>query len=156
MNEKELGDALLQWDAKSKCLGKDPSELTTMVLHRDQRRIRRWTVVAGMFWMLALAGIMLIFVAGGFAFPYIAKVLEENKELAVGGENGPFKALAKITAMNIVITSLSVTSLVLAGLGTLVLVRASRQATLRQVNVGLVQITEELKYLRTALQAAGK
>ena len=156
MNEKELGEALLKWDAKSQSLGKDPSELTASVLQKDRRRVRRWTALAGLFWMLAFAGILLIFVAGGFAFPRIAYLLEQHQSLAAGGEDGPFKALAKITAMNIVITSASMMSLVFAGLGTLVLVRATRQATLRQVNSGLIQITAELKQLRTALHATGK
>ena len=63
-------------------------------------------------------------------------------------ENGPLTALAKITAMNIVITTFSVTSLVCAGFGTLILVRASRQATLRQVHAGLVEIAAQIKELR--------
>jgi hypothetical protein len=151
MNEKELGEALLKYDTTKSSLGSDPRELTAAILDRDRRRLRRWGMVAGALWVVALAGIMLIFVVGGFAFPRIAYLLQQNPELNAAGEQSPFVALAKITAMNIVVTSGSMVSLVFAGLGTLVLVRASRQATLRQVNAGLVDICEQLRQLRTAL-----
>src|SRR5262245_58066730 len=98
MNEKEMGDALLKWDASKSGLGLDPRELTAQVLDRDRRRVRRWTVVASVFWFLAFAGIMIIFVAGGFAFPRIAYLLQQSQENSaspITGPNGPFTALAK-------------------------------------------------------------
>ncbi len=148
MNEKELGDALLKWDATKQTLGPDPRELTTKILDRDRQRVRRLSIIAGLFWGAALLGILTIFVAGGFAFPRIAQLLQEHPAIDAGGEGGPVRALAKITAMNIVITSFSVMSLVLAGFGTMLLVRASRQATLRQVHAGLVEISEQIRQLR--------
>ena len=150
MNEKELGEALLQWDANRESLAKDPRDLVAAVLEHDRRRVRRWNCVAGCLWVLALAGILVIFITGGFAFPRIAQLLHQGHALGNDGKNAAFMALAKITAMSIVVTSASMASLVFAGLGTLVLVRTTRQATLRQANAALVEITEQIKQLRSA------
>jgi len=150
MNEKELGDALLKWDAAKQTLGPDPRELTTKVLDRDKRRVWRLTIIAGVFWTAALLIMLTVFVAGGFAFPRIAQLLQDHPAMDAGGNDGPIHALAKITAVNIVLSTFSVVSLVLAGFGTMLLVRASRQATLRQVHAGLVEITDQIRQLRLA------
>lgn len=59
--------------------------------------------------------------------------------------NTPFLMLAKLTAVSILLGSLSFIVLVGAGLSTVLLVFRSRRATLRQINANLLRISEQLK-----------
>ncbi len=67
----------------------------------------------------------------------------------------PFLMLAKLVAMTMVFGTGSFMILILAGLATVLLMIRSRSATLRQINVNLLQITEQLKHIPPASSATG-
>ena len=95
----------------------------------------------------------MIFVMGGFAFPLIAKMVQEaevermqDAEVpSLANPDTPFLVLAKLTAMCLVFGTASFIVLVCAGLATVLLLVRSRSATLRQINANLLQISEQLK-----------
>jgi hypothetical protein len=169
MLDKNVGDALLRLDLSP------PSETPTTQVERiidtDRRRVKRWTRIAVALWIFAAIGALTIFVMGSLVFPMIAHmIMNENEAAAAAGAakdgkdtadahkaeqprgtleepNTPFLMLAKVTAMYMVLGSLSFLVLVLAGLATVLLLHRSRIATFRQINANLLQISEQLKRL---------
>ncbi|HEX4413975.1 MAG TPA: hypothetical protein VH107_10140 [Lacipirellulaceae bacterium] len=166
--DKNVGDALLKLDLAPQS---DPSAAQIeRIIDEDRRRVRRWTRISITLWIVAAIGAMVIFVMGGLAFPFIAKLLMEEQHAAVsvasgsgksdadksagtpkeGGSpledtNTPFTVLAKLVAMCLVIGTGAFMVLVFAGLATVLLLLRSRSATLRQINANLLQIAEQLK-----------
>src|SRR4029079_6064387 len=59
MNEKELGEALLKWDARGPAPEVDPHRVVASVLARDRRRVRRVAIGAIALWALTAVGIPL-------------------------------------------------------------------------------------------------
>ena len=167
MLDKNVGDALLKLDLSP------PSESTSsqveQIIDLDRRRVKRWTRVAIVLWILAALGAFTIFVIGGLTFPVIAKMIkEENQKLAKvaakpdapNPENGkaapphrgtleepntPFLVLAQLIAACMWLGTASFMLLVFAGLATVLLLTRSRTATYRQINANLLQISEQLK-----------
>jgi hypothetical protein len=166
--DKNVGDALLKLDLAPQS---DPSAAQIeRIIDDDRRRVKRWTRISIALWILAAIGAMVIFVMGGLAFPFIAKLLMEEKHGSVAvandkgredgdkavaaskderspleDENTPFTVLAKLVAMCLVIGTGAFMVLVFAGLATVLLLLRSRSATLRQINANLLQIAEQLK-----------
>lgn len=167
MLDKNVGDALLKLDLSP------PSESTSsqveQIIDLDRRRVKRWTRVAVVLWILAALGAFIIFVIGGLTFPVIARMIkEENQKLAkvaakpdaVSPENGkasptrrgtleelntPFLVLAQLITACMWLGTASFMLLVFAGLATVLLLTRSRTATYRQINANLLQISEQLK-----------
>jgi hypothetical protein len=152
MTEKELANALLKLDATAIQGATDPKELTWKILDADRRRIRRWVIVAVLFWVIAAVVIVGAFIAMALLFPAHAKVMKEAGISPVVTERP-----AEIEKMHLILTSFigkvsllvafSVLTLTLATLATVFLVLASRRATLRQMNASLIEIAEQLKRL---------
>jgi len=153
MSEKELARALLELDGNLPVLP-DVRELTRRVIERDRRSVRRWTVVTVILWVAALAMVLFVFVAMGLLMPLQAKLRmaqQEGNMPAKEREAAEFKAQVVAQMLTLAVAK-SVGLLGLAALGTLFLVRASRQATLRQVSASLLQISEQLEKLRQAVE----
>lgn len=166
--DKNVGDALLKLDLAPQ--SDLPAAQIERIIDEDRRRVRRWTRISISLWIIAAIGAMVIFVMGGLAFPFIAKLLMEEqhaaKTAASSGDtaesdkpssapkevkspledtNTPFTVLAKLVAMCLVIGTGAFMALVFAGLATVLLLLRSRSATLRQINANLLQIAEQLK-----------
>ena len=165
MLDKNVGDALLKLDLSPQ--SDLPSAQVEQIIDTGRRRVKRWTRIAVGLWIFAALGAFLIFIMGALAFPLIAKlIMEENEAQAAASAETkavdpakdskkppgtleepvtPFQVLAKLFAMCMVFGSASFLILVCAGLATVLLLLSSRQATMRQINANLLQISEQLK-----------
>jgi hypothetical protein len=154
MSENDLARALLQLDGNLPVLP-DVRELTRRVIERDRRSVKRWTVLTVLLWLTALAMVLFVFVAMGLVMPLQAKVREgklKGKIKADEKEELAFKAYHVLPQMLTLGVAASVGLLGLAALGTLFLVRSSRQATLRQLSASLLEISRQLEQLRQSVE----
>lgn len=145
MTDKDLGDSLLKVSLLPAVA--PTGTQTEEIIAADRLRIRRlarWTVG---LWIAAALGMLVIFIGGGLVFPMLAKMLEESGQGSLDRPDTPLLLLAKLTAMCIVMGSLSFALLTSAGLATVLLVFRSRGATLRQINANLLAISEQLEAL---------
>ena len=154
MSEQELSRALLNLDGGPPVLP-DLKQMTQRVLERDRKSVRRWTVLTFLLWLAALAMVLLIFVAMGLVMPMQAKVRDgkDKGRVALDDKEVAFLVNQVYPQMLTLGVAASVGVLGLAALSTLMLVRASRQATLRQVSASLLDISRQLEQLR---QEVGK
>ena len=161
MNERELGKALLKFDAADLSGISEARQQTMKILHRDKRRVRLLAALTIIFWLLA-AGLVYAFLfsffslyadlvpkAGGHDTGPQLKPAEDV--LVPPGNVGPDQLTVLVRAVYkfLLVISASVEALVFAALFTILLVFASRRALLRQINASLVEISEQLKQLRT-------
>ena len=157
MGESELGKALLELDAANLAGLPDVRQLTWRVLERDRRRVRRLTWLTVGVWLLAVGLIVLVLVWFGLLFPRQAQ-LALAVEAGVEAGKIPKARQAQLQRqlqvsfqMGTLTIALSVGVLAVAALCTVLLVLASRRATLRQLNASLLELSEQLKGLRQAL-----
>jgi len=176
MLDKNVGEALLKLDLTPRT--EVPSSQVDRIIDADRVRVKRWTRIAVVLWILAALGAISIFCMGGVIFPIIAKLIDEEKqakkvvevispskdgkapagdtaknaarEITLKNPNEALQTLAKMTAMCVVLGSASFMVLVFAGLATVLLLTRSRTATFRQINANLLQISEQLKRLPPA------
>jgi hypothetical protein len=142
MNEKELGKALLRLDM-APAAAPDPRQLTRNILERDQRRVRLLATVAFIFWVLTVAGVgVLLWFYFLHVSPRLGAYVAGRRQFREDADVWLLvsDATAKIIAACLV-------GLLLAAVSTVVLILASRRATLRQINANLVEISEQLKLL---------
>lgn len=157
MNEKELRDSLLKSDAAAV----DPGQLTARILDRDRRRVRLLTGLTVFFWLLTAAVILFtLFAYYYFVVPKQRQLLDNLgqarafplPEIEQGMPPEQFEPVVwanlQITQMGVKVVGTSVVALALAALSTVLLVFATRRATLRHINASLVEISEQLKQLR--------
>ena len=161
MTEKELRDSLLNWDATGSA-APDPRQLTANILARDKRRVRLLTGLTIFFWLLtAVVMLFVLFAHYWFVLPRQVHLLDDlgQKGTILSPDSGSLppvvfqqvvSANLQITQMVVKVIAISVLALVLATLSTVLLVFATRRATLRHVNASLVEISEQLKQLRAA------
>jgi hypothetical protein len=175
MLDRNLGDALLRLDLSAH--PEPPTAQIERIIDADRRRVRRWTRISIVLWVLAALGAVWIFVLGGLTFPMIAKMVDAERaesaaaaaEIAAAeksGESAPrksnsdardnpntsFTVLAKLVAMCMVFGSAAFMVLVFAGLATVILLLRSRSATLRQINANLMVISDQLKRVPPSTQ----
>jgi ABC-type Fe3+ transport system permease subunit len=141
MTERQLSKALLQLDTAPPASTLDPRHLAENIIGRDRRKLRWLTGLAAVFWTLTAAGLVwfstvyLMFVAPRLQAYGAGRAQLENdwNDWARAGDLAAKSLLACIFA------------LLLAAVCTILLVLHSRRATLRQVMVGLVEISKQLK-----------
>ena len=152
MNEKELGRVLLKLDASNLAGVPDAEQQTWRVLERDRRRVWWVTAMTLVTWLAGVALVIWVFVAAGFIMPKHAQLMlhiQQGKiDAATRDQVAAFHQ--KFTMMMALGTAGAVGVLAMAALSTLLLVRVSRQATLRQVNASLLAISEQLRQQRPA------
>jgi hypothetical protein len=119
------------------------------ILEDDRRRTRRLGRLVVALWIAAALGALLVLIIGGFVFPMIAKLTGQENGGAGDPALAPLVILTKFTAINVVVGSASFVALVVAGLATVPLVFRTRAATLRQINANLMEISAQLKLLKT-------
>jgi hypothetical protein len=150
VNEKDLGRALLKLDAAELGGVPDARRLTWQIVERDRRRVALLTAVTVAVWLLAAALVLAGLVGYGFLFPEQAKLVHEieaGKLTPAQGEQAQ-RALLVGFQKGTLLIALSLGVLAVAALCTVLLLLASRRATLRQVNASLLEIAEQLKRLR--------
>ena len=153
---KDLSSALLEFDAAAAGLaptsGDEAARLQVqIVLRRDRRRMRVLTGVTVALWLAAAASVAgLVFVSYVWVFPRLEAAAFHPK-IGGGQSLNTYVLLVGATLLAVCVGVLS-----LATMSTLLLVLASRRATLRHVNAGLRQVAEELRKLREAGAAPGR
>ena len=154
MNERELKQSLEGLDLAA---ASDPRRLTQTILDKDRRRLRLLTFLGIGAWTVALLLILLAMVNFALLFPRHAKIRMDF-------ESGTITAAERYTQQTAYLTdyqiasfqvTLSLLALLPASRLTLLLVSATRRATLRQVNANLIEIGQELKALRQSLGKEG-
>jgi hypothetical protein len=154
MNEKQLGEALLKLDGGSS----DPRRLTWKVLDRDRRLVRFLAGITVLLWLAAaVIAAHVIYVYTVELQPIMPRLMKDHRRKEPGPSELEQMAphLALVATKGVFITAASVGTLTLATLGTLLLIFASRRATLRQINSSLLAITEDLARLRAPPPGAG-
>jgi hypothetical protein len=152
MSEKELGRALLELDSQKLAGAGDVQQQTWKILEADRRRVWWWTAITISLWAVALLMVLWMLVAFGLLFPFQAHLAQDDQLARIGIDPAMRdKALLKAQIMFQMITvgvtvSLGVTCLAI--LSSILLNRASRRATLRQINASLLEISNQLKELR--------
>lgn len=153
MTEKEIGRALLNLGRGVPAGALDPRQLTQQFLQRERRRVRLLTALAILLWLLAAAGVFfVVYVALEHLYPKHRKLMRDT---ALG--NLPVEQIVERQALHFqaveictLVIAASFAALTLAALCTVLLVLASRRATLHQINTNLAEISEQLKHLRLA------
>jgi ABC-type Fe3+ transport system permease subunit len=147
MNDRELGNALLAFDASG---SPDARQQTWHILERDRRRVRWLTGLAVVLWLVAALLVLGMFVAMGLLMPRMAKLAQEVEAGRVtAAERERQEQANRVTGQMITLgVAASVGVLALAALATVFLVLASRRATLRQINANLLAISEQLRQSR--------
>jgi hypothetical protein len=163
MTERQLGQALLDLDLSARSGAIDPSQLTHKILSRDERRVRRWTWITIVLWVLAALMVFWMFIAMALLMPFQAKLNQEMKAREAvapierrlsDAELESAQETAQIYSHMITLgVAGSVGMLGLATLSAVLLVLASRRATLRQINASLLEISKQLKQLGAATSA---
>jgi hypothetical protein len=147
MSEQELIQALRDLIAKASSDAPDPRLLAREISRRDQQRIRLLAGLSIFFWLLAAAGLVLLCIGLDRFVVYvrIANFLPANQN----NINQMLRGTSLIHH-SIWIVAGSVVSLFLGALGTIRLIITSRRATLAQINLSLMELSEQLKQLRRA------
>ncbi|MFL5341098.1 MAG: hypothetical protein ACJ8F7_13205 [Gemmataceae bacterium] len=153
MSESELGKALLQVDASSLAGMPSSQQMTWKILEHDRRHVRRLTILTMIIWVMAAGMVGLVLIGFGLLMPLEAKIREgaETGKLAGKDREALEQVAHKSSHMLTLAIAGSVGILALAALTTVRLIFAARQATLRQVNASLVEISQQLKELRATL-----
>jgi ABC-type Fe3+ transport system permease subunit len=159
-NERDLGDALLKFDAAGMAAVPDAKQQTERILRRDRRRLRWWTVLTIVAWLPAVIFILAVLVELGLLFPLQAKLVKIREEQKAGVAKPGDEYVHNGRKLNLpqlerdtdtafkklnVLTVLSVLALSFATLFSLILISSSRRATLRQINASLLEISQQLK-----------
>lgn len=156
MSERELGQALLKLDATALGNVPDSRQLTWRILEHDRRQVRRLTILTLVIWVLAAGLVGFILIAFGLLFPMQAKLINEAATIEPKQREAMELVARQTFQMLTLAIAGSVGILALAALSTVRLIFASRRATLRQVNASLLEISGQLKELRSVLSASGK
>ena len=145
MSDPTLGEKLMSHESTTR----PASEVARAAIQRDRRRVRTLSVATILLWLLSGAGILVFHF--GFLIFFLPKI---NELLTRPEESHATRQWADViywyARLSQPVVSISVAAMVLAASCTVMLIFASRRATLRQVNLSLAQICEQLK-----LQAPG-
>jgi hypothetical protein len=134
--------------------------ITAAVVDRDRRWVRRVTWLTAGLWVVTLATVGLLLRTYELSMrPYMRRQMELYHEAEKGGEAGAHadRALSRrLTVYTNVLThgtallAAAVGVLALASVSTLVLIHLTRRATLRQINLSLQAISEQLRQIQSA------
>ena len=155
MSEKELGQALLELDSQRLAGVGDMREQTWKILERDRNRVWWWTAATFSLWSAAILMVLLMMVAYGLVFPLQAKLQQDEQLDRIGlttpeqRKEAQFNAQIAFQMVTLGVT-VSVGLTCFAILSSIMLNRASRRATLRQINASLLEISQQIKELRQA------
>lgn len=152
MTQRELGKALLRLSVTELSGLPDVREQTWTILERDRRRVRRLAVMTIGAWLVSTVLIFTVIVAFGLLFPSVAKLrmdFEQGKVTQAQHERLR-NAHDERLMMGTLLIAFSVATLTFAAICTVLLNLSTRRATLRQINASLVEISDQLKELRSS------
>jgi hypothetical protein len=167
MTEQELIHALRQLIDKASADAPDPRLLAREISRGDQRQIRWLAGLSIFFWLLAAAGLALLCIGLDQLVIYVriadSYPAAESTDAHKSERNLPIldvrrSSLPRTDAMlrgtdlihhTIWIVAGSIGALFMAALCTVLLVTTSRRATLRQINLNLMQLAEQVRQLQS-------
>lgn len=158
MSENDLARALQALISRELPAPPDPRQIAQEIIRGDQGRVRLLAWLSVLFWLLGAAGLILL-VIGLDRFVIFVRVSDfyrAHPEHVAKPEPGMPLSQADIQMLNgtqllhksLPLVGGSVVSLLLAALCTVLLVFSSRRATLRQINLSLLAISEQLRQMR--------
>ena len=146
MNERELAENLLSYDA-AEVSKSDPGRLAAEIIRRDQRWTSLWSVGAILVWHVTAA----------LLYPLVAEIRKMTTEIgttlqklidATKIDSHLPEVLDRAAAEGVRGGQIVIALMVVATVLTVLLVRSSRRATLRQVNANLMQISRQIEGLK--------
>lgn len=175
MTEQELILALRELIAKASADLPDSRLMAREISRSDQQRIRLMAGLSIFFWLLAAAGLVLLCIGLNNFLMYV-RLADINQRIAIDiqkrasdkeqhnpkapSSDSIARALDRDLRERVHGTQLlhksiwfvagSVGALFLAALCTVLLVIASRRATLRQINLSLMELSEQVRQLRAS------
>jgi hypothetical protein len=153
MNEKVLGELLLQLDAESLRETPEPRKFAEPILRRDRRRVWWLTAASISLWGFAMVLLLGVMIGLGLLMPFKAHIRDKPERLNAEQLVQAQRTADEGMSMMLVLTAFSGVISCSAILCTLLLILSSRQATLRQVNASLLEISEQLRRLRSPVSA---
>jgi hypothetical protein len=159
MTTNDLSKALLNLDAQTLSGLTDAREQTWRIVEHDRRRVWWWSATTIALWAAALLMVLAMLIAYALVFPLQAKLQQDEQVARIGltpeqKEVAQFKAQIMFQMVTVGVT-VSVGLTCLAVLSSVLLSRASRRATLRQINASLLEISQQLKELKQATPKTG-
>ena len=150
MNDRELGRALLELDAATIAGTNDLAAKTAAILQQDRFRVRLLTWATVAVWILALVLIFGDLVNFALLFPRHALFLQQLDagQITPAERDQIQRELFISFQMGTLVIAFSVFVTTLAAFLTVLLILATRRATLRQVNANLAEICEQLRQMR--------
>ncbi|MFN0021714.1 MAG: hypothetical protein ACKVP0_25995 [Pirellulaceae bacterium] len=150
MTDRDLGRALLDLDAATLARQDDTAGKTAALLRGDRIRLQLLTWSTMAIWFLALVLIFGDLVYFALLFPRQALVHQQ-----IDAGELPDALLVQVQRdlliefhIGTLIIAFSVFITTLAAFLTVLLILATRRATLRQVNANLVEISQQLRQMR--------
>jgi hypothetical protein len=155
MSDNDLGEALLKLGAVDLAAVPEARVQARRVLDRDHRRVRLWTGLTVGVWLVAVILVLSALVSYGLVMPKQAQLfqLADAGQLNSAQREAMQREIVVQGLMSTVLIGFSVAAMGLAALSAVFLLFASRRATLRQMNLNLVEITEQLKQIRASRPA---
>lgn len=142
MNPDNLSETLLGSIGPSS----DARDQAERVIRRDRRMVRSLTAATVVLWLLAALGVIVIhFGFLVFFLPKINELLQHPHDPKTASQWED--VVYHFSRLSVPIVSVSVSAMLLAALTTILLVFASRRATLRQIQASLAQISEQLRLI---------
>jgi hypothetical protein len=158
MTENELTQALRGLIARELSPTPDARQMTQEIMRRDRVRVRVWASLSLLLWLLGVAGLLLLVVALDRLVIYIRIADAPVEHPANAGKPDPGSLLTPAEINKLWGTSLihhsipiiggSIVALLLAAVSTVLLVFSFRRATLAQINLSLIELSDQLKQLR--------
>jgi hypothetical protein len=146
MNDNELATALGTLISKAVPQSPDPRALALEVLRRDRQRFRLLAGLSVLFWLLGLAGLVLLLV-GLHRFVISVRIAGF---FPPGDLEGIRIHGTSLLHHSIPVIGGSIGALLLAALCTILLISSSRTATLNQISISLMELSEQLRQMRQA------
>jgi hypothetical protein len=140
MSDKELAKALLRLGATEQPEAPSPKEQIRRILARDRHLVKLLTALTVVLW---LGSVVVLYY---FMFEVLG--LYTRVEQAGGPASDP---LVKPVYQFLLALAGSVEALALAFLSSMILLFVTRRASLRQINAGLLDLTEKLDRLEEGL-----
>jgi fatty acid desaturase len=128
MSDQELAQAMRDLIARQGTGLQDARQLSADVMRRDSSRIRLLTITSVFFWLLAATGLLFL----------------------------TFSVYRLVVWSPVVFLAALIVSVLLAALFTILHEVSSRRATLRQINISLMEISEQVKQLRRPMEPERK
>lgn len=152
MTNSDLSRALLDLDSQTLSGLTDAREQTWKIIERDRRRVWWWSAATIVLWASAILMVLAMLIAYALVFPFQAHLRQEQEVARLGLTPEQLKEAQHQGQVMFQMVTVGVTVSVgltcLAVLASLLLSRASRRATLRQINASLLEISQQLKELK--------